>query len=194
MRTTAAFVAAIIFTSLASAQDVASEVLAEINLARTQPQLYAGIVSANARPGREGGSAIREAVRFLEKARPLPPLASCAGLNRSAMDHVADTGERGTMSHAGSDGSHTWDRVERYGRWVGTVGENISYGTRSARQIVIQLLVDDGVRGRKHRANIFQKDYRVAGVAYGRHSRFGAMCVTDFAGGFVDSTVRLAKL
>ena len=165
-----------------------------MNLARTQPKAYAAILSAHARPGREGSSAVREAVRFLEKASPLPPLESSSGLNRSAMDHVADTGGRGTMSHSGSDGSRSWDRVERYGRWMGLVGENISYGNRSARQIVIQLIVDDGVRGRKHRANIFQKGYRVAGVAYGHHSRLGAMCVTDFAGGFVETTGRLAKL
>ena len=188
------FIFALALSATACAQDVAGQVLAEINLARTQPQSYAAIVSANARAGREGDGAIREAVRFLEKARPLPALASCTALNRSAMDHVADTGSRGTMSHAGSDGSHTWDRVERYGRWVGTVGENISYGTRSAREIVVALLVDDGVHGRKHRVNIFQKDFRVVGVAYGRHSRMGAMCVTDFAGGFIDATAPLAKL
>lgn len=194
MRRAQFFAVSIILSSLASAQDTASEVLAEMNLARTQPKAYATIVAAHGRAGREGGSAIREAVRFLEKARPLPPLLSCSGLNRSAMDHVSDTGGRGTMSHSGSDGSRTWDRVERYGRWIGLVGENIAYGNRSARQIVIQLLIDDGVRGRKHRANIFQTGYRVVGVAYGRHSRAGAMCVTDFAGGFVETTERLAKL
>jgi uncharacterized protein YkwD len=185
---------AILLSPMGFAQDMAASVLAELNLARTQPQAYAAIVAANGRAGREGDSAVREAVRFLERAKPLPPLTSCPGLNRSAMDHVADTGVRGTVSHAGSDGSHTWDRVERYGRWIGTVGENISYGMRSARQIVIQLIVDDGVRGRKHRANIFKKDFRVVGVAYGQHSRMGAMCVTDFAGGFIESTERLAKL
>src|SRR5687768_13001014 len=66
----------------AVAQD-AAQVLAEINLARTQPQMYARIVAETARPGREGEKAIREAVRFLEKARPLPALSLSAGLSRA---------------------------------------------------------------------------------------------------------------
>ena len=157
-----------LFSSVGAAQETAAEVLAEINLARTQPQLYARIVSETARPGREGEKAIREAVRFLEKARPLPPLSFSAGLTRAAMDHVIDSGSRGLIGHAGSDGSHTWHRAERYGRWIGLVGENISYGYEDPRQIVVTLVVDDGVRGRKHRVNLFHKGFRVAGVACGR--------------------------
>jgi len=190
-----AIIAFSLLCAAAAAQDTAAMVLAELNLARTQPQSYAKVVAATARPGREGQSAVSEAVRFLERAKPLSPLAASPGLTRSAMDHVTDTGGRGKIGHDGSDGSHSWDRAERYGRWIGTVGENISYGTRTARQIVVALIVDDGVRGRKHRANIFKKDFRVAGVAYGRHSTAGAMCVTDFAGGFIDAGgARLAGL
>jgi uncharacterized protein YkwD len=172
--------------SVAVAQD-AAQVLAEINLARTQPQMYARIVAETARPGREGEKAIREAVRFLEKARPLPALSLSAGLSRAAMDHALDSGSRGTMGHGGSDGSRPWDRVERYGQWVGLVGENISYGYSDPRQIVVTLLVDDGVRGRKHRANLFHKGFRVAGVACSRHGSARTICVTDFAGGFIES-------
>ena len=165
-----------------------------MNLARTQPQLYAQIVAQTARPGREGDRAIQEAVRFLQRARPLPPLAACEGLSRSAMAHVIDSGTRGTRGHAGSDGSHTWDRVERYGHWVGLVGENILYGAADARHAVVVLIVDDGVSGRKHRTNIFHKEFRVVGIASGPHATAGTILVTDFAHQFIASDARVAKL
>jgi len=78
------------------------------------------------------------------------------------------------------------DRVNRRGRWKGRVGENISYGHRDARAIVTQLIIDDGVKDRGHRKNIFDSAYRVVGIATGRHTKYGAMCVMDFAGGFDD--------
>lgn len=195
MRISAFLIISILIPTIASAQDLAAQVLAEINLARTQPQLYARVVAENARPGREGDKAIQEAVRFLENARPLPALSASGGLARAAMDHVLDSGSRGMIGHAGSDGSHTWHRAERYGRWTGLIGENISYGYTDPRQIVVTLVVDDGVRARKHRTNLFHKGFRVAGVACGRHNSAGAICVADFAGGFSESgTARIAKL
>lgn len=190
----ALFLAAILLPILVRASDSAAQVLAEMNLARTQPQLYAQIVARTARPGREGERAIQEAVRFLQRARPLPPLTACDGLARSAMAHVADSGARGTRGHRGTDGSHTWDRVERFGQWSGLVGENILYGPADARQAVVILIVDDGVSGRKHRANIFHKNFRVVGIASGPHATAGAILVTDFAQRFIANEPRVARL
>ena len=181
-------------TTTARAADCAAEVLAEMNLARTQPQTYAQIVARSARRGREGDRSIKEAVRFLQKARPIPPLADAGGLRASALAHVLDSGSRGTRGHQGSDGSHTWDRIERYGRWSGLVGENILYGIASPRDAVVALIVDDGVRGRMHRENIFRKNFRLVGIASGPHATAGTVLVTDFAQEFSPAEGRLAKL
>ncbi len=149
--------------------------------------------------------AMAEAINFLGRAKPLPPLAFSAGLSMGAMAHVEDQGGAGTVGHGGMDRSSPWDRMARFGKWFGTAGENISYGVSSPRQIVISLIVDAGVSNRGHRKNIFKSDFRVAGVACGSHARYGTMCVMDFAGGFIENqrisdaqkvpatTVRLAQ-
>lgn len=60
-------------------------------------------------------------------------------------------------------------------------GENISYGVNTARGIVIQLLVDDGVSSLGHRKNMLSTTFDSAGVAYGEHKYYRCMCVIDFA-------------
>ncbi len=178
----------------ASAADLSSEVIAEINLARTAPQQYAQIVASRMAGYRaaEGEKVVREAVRFLEKARPLPPLIFSNGIALGALSHVLDMGPSGGRGHCGSNGSQPWDRMARFGQRLGHAGENIDYGVRDARAVVVRLIVDDGVRGRGHRKNIFSRDYRVAGAATGFHARYGAMCVIDFAGAFVEAPGRVA--
>ncbi len=79
------------------------------------------------------------------------------------------------------------DRVSRYGKWSGKIGENISDGRSDAREVVVQLIVDDGIPSRGRRKNFFSPDFRVVGVACGPHSEYRAMCVTTFASGYEDT-------
>jgi uncharacterized protein YkwD len=183
-------VAILVFCLSASrAEDLASEVLAEVNLARTQPGRYAEFVAESAAASR-GSRAAREAVRFLRNAQPRTPLAWSDGISRAALAHVLDTGIRGRRGHYGSRGESPWKRMARFGQWTGSAAENISYGLRDARAIVVSLIIDEGVPGRGHRQNLFGNGFRVAGVATGAHVRYGTMCVMDFAGGFVEAIER----
>ena len=184
----------ILLSAFASASDLAIQVRDELNLARTAPQQYAQLLASRIAgyQGIEGESAIREAVHFLEKARPLPPLVLSDGICSSALTHVLELGPSGGRGHVGSGGSMPWDRMARFGQWTGHAGENIYYGQRDARGIVIALIVDDGERSRGHRKNIFSRDFHYTGIACGPHASFGMMCVIDFAGGFVEGGTRLA--
>jgi len=177
------------------ASDLPEQVLAEINLARTAPQQYAQIVASQTAGshGSEGDRAMAEAIHFLEKARPMPPLVASPGMSNSALSHVLAMGPIGGRGHQGTDGSQPWDRMARFGKWIGHAGENIDYGVHDARSIVVRLIVDDGVAGRGHRKNIFCSDFRVAGAATGFHATYGAMCVIDFATGFVETPGRVAS-
>jgi uncharacterized protein YkwD len=164
----------------------AAAVLRELNLARENPSLYATFV-AESRPFHmiEHGHAVDDAVRFLKKARPLQPLTLSTGMSRAAADHCAEQVE-GQLGHNGSDRSSPGDRISRYGNWSVSWGENISYGQKTARGIVLTLIIDDGVRSRGHRKNIFNPKFNYAGAAFGPHARYRTVCSIDFAGGYAE--------
>jgi uncharacterized protein YkwD len=175
-------------------------VIREMNLARQNPALYATFVqdlknkmngNAIVFPGgtrvrmKEGTASLDEAIRFLQRAQPLPALTFSRGISRAAADHCADQADGG-FGHGGRDRSHANDRMARYGTFTGGWAENISYGKSSARAVVLALIIDDGLPARKHRQNIFNPNYSHAGAAFGRHARFGTMCSMDFAGGYAE--------
>ncbi|MDZ7319753.1 MAG: CAP domain-containing protein, partial [candidate division KSB1 bacterium] len=179
--------------------ELEQEVVQELNLARKNPRKYAAYLEKMKpyydgklfkRPGRaivqtqEGRKAVDEAIHFLRSAKPLAPFRVSPGMSQAARDHVRNQGLQGAIGHKGSDGSEPSDRVNRYGKWIRTVGENIAYGSEDARDIVIGLIVDDGVSDRGHRKNIFNPSFQVIGVACGAHKVYQTMCVITFAGGF----------
>jgi uncharacterized protein YkwD len=134
----------------------------------------------------EGTPAIDEAIRFLRKTHPVSTLQLSRGLILAARDHVRDQGVRGTTGHYGSDGSNPFQRMERYGKWLTIAGENIAYGPDTAQAVVRDLIIDDGVRDRGHRTNMFQPKFRLTGVACGYHRQYRVMCDIKYAGGFRD--------
>ncbi|MBN2413926.1 CAP domain-containing protein [candidate division KSB1 bacterium] len=180
----------------------ANDILRELNLARQNPAQYAAVLEQLrplykgkylAKPGqvmlvtKEGVKALEEAIRFLKKAEPLPALRLSKGMSLAALDHVHEQGWNGNTGHRGTDGSTPDKRLARYGTWLYTMGENISYGGDNARDVVIDLIVDDGVPDRGHRKNIFNPNFRVVGAAYGPHAQYGTICVMTFAGEFKEN-------
>lgn len=180
------------------------EIFLEINKLRSDPQRYAEQYIAplakkynrlllyypNDKPllTKEGVRALYECVHELKQQKPLPVIFPNHGLTLAARDHVKDQSKTGRTGHQGSDRSSMRNRIERYGQWQIRIAENIAYGGKTAQQIVIYLLIDDGVRDRGHRKNFLNPDFRMAGIATGSHPNYGVMSVMDFAGGFKPAT------
>ena len=183
------------------------DVILEMNKARADPKKYAelyikpmleynwgGPFGANSylAPGatiytstNEGRSGIQSCINDLSKRQSMSPLLPEKGLSLAARDHVNDTGPKGIVGHTGSDKSSMGQRIERYGKWDRGAGENISYGHNKGRDIVIQLLIDDGVSSRGHRNNILNKNFKYAGGAIGSHSKYNYLCVIDYANEYI---------
>jgi uncharacterized protein YkwD len=179
--------------------DLEKQVYYELNRVRSNPNEYAKHVKKIISlfdgklmkyPGEtaimtnEGVSAVEECYDFLMSAKPVDTLRMSRGLSLAARDHADDQGETHETGHTGRDGSSPFDRIERYGQWLSTAGENVDYGNNVARRIVLSLIIDDGVASRGHRKNIFNPQYKVVGIACGPHQQYRHMCVMDLAGGF----------
>ncbi len=176
------------------------ELFAALNVARTQPRTAATWLeqliprfdgNRLQRPNWpfavqtvEGATAVREAVSALNRQAAVPSLTLDAALTRAARDHTNDQGRTGSTGHTGSDGSAVTTRVARYGTWLISINENIDYQPMmSGRDVIESLLIDDGVRDRGHRRNIFDATSRFVGIACGPHPRYTATCVIVQAGG-----------
>jgi uncharacterized protein YkwD len=190
----------LLVVSSAKAQPPATgaQIVREMNLARQHPQVYATYMEElraafqgkifrprgkSALQTKEGVAGLEDALRFLRHVRPLGPLEFSVGLSIAARDHVIDQ-SAGGFGHRGSDRSNPAERIRRHGAWSGNCGENICYGRSSAREIVLTLIIDDGLRSRKHRKNIFSQAFNFAGAAVGFHPQYGTLCSIDFAGGY----------
>ena len=174
-------------TVLASRADVGPELGAEeaalvgfLNEARADPRAFAER-HLRERAGRS--AAARECYVEMRRTEARPPLAPSRTLSAAARDHALDLGRSGQTGHTGSDGSTLAERVERHGRWDRSLGENLAFGIADPLEIVLGLLVDDGVPGRGHRRNILDPSFAHVGVALRPHPRFGVVAVVDFAGG-----------
>ena len=64
-------------------------------------------------------------------------------------------------------------------------GENLSFHCQDAKEVMLQMIIDDGVPGRGHRANVFNPAFNVMGCFTCPHSSLDQMTCIDYAGSFV---------
>jgi len=93
---------------------------------------------------------------------------------------MGDMGPKGKMGHTGSDRSTSSGRLEKYGTWSGTCGENLSYGMDTAIGVIMQLIIDDGISNRNHRQNVFNERYKKGGCGTGPHKVYDIMCCLNY--------------
>lgn len=178
--------------------ELEQEVILELNKVRSNPKRFAEEYMEELRsdfegrlfiyPGQvpvktqEGISPLNECLQVLKRTSPLPILEPSSGLSKASAELVADQQKHGGIGHIARNGSTPQKRIEKYGEWDICSSEDITYGSFEARQIVISLLIDDGVPDRAHRKNVLNPCFHFAGVANGSHPSYQSMCVIDCAG------------
>jgi uncharacterized protein YkwD len=133
------------------------------------------------RTTQEGLGLVRETAAWLRAQRPRPAVEWNDALGRMADALVTLQGPSGEMGHD-RHGVDWMSLASGLDPRLVCCGETNSYGSADPRTIVIDLIVDDGVPSRGHRATIFDasKGYNVVGIAVGPHTTHRFMCVIDW--------------
>ena len=177
--------------------ELEKDIILETNMARSNPKKYSEmyieprlkkfegkiyLASYGRIKTKEGTKVVKETIRFMKKQKPVPILAPSQGLTKAAKDHAVSQSKTKQTGHTGTDGSTPSKRIKRYGTYR-AMGENITYGVPTAREIVANLIIDDAVRDRGHRKNMYIKDFDCVGASFvNQHKVYGSVCVMDYAG------------
>lgn len=142
---------------MVSTTNLETEIMAQINRARSNPSDYADWLETQKQyydgimlklPGEKpvrtnrGLQTLEEAIDFVRQQSPLTPLSYSEAMAIAAQEQLTPITEnrRDTRS------------------------QNISYGKVTAEAIVFQLVVDEGFRDRRHRLAIFSPQNQEAGI------------------------------
>ena len=142
---------------------------------------------------KEGPEGVQELIEFLKVQQPLPPLEWQQEMMPASRDHVLDTGPSGKTGHDGTDGSSPHDRQSKYVKVEGNSGENIDYGEKDPQDVIIALMCDDGIPGRGHRKNIFNKQFKKMCCFTGDHKVYKKQTVLNYNGSTTDMKAFMSK-
>jgi len=174
-------------------------VAVEINQARSNPQKFIAILedyrkymtgNVLALPNKvklqmiEGLPAIDDAISDLKKMTKFDSLEVSGGLSKVARRHLTDLQENPKLKHYGKDGSDLEKRLQQVGFAGNAVAENISYRVDTALEVVLNMIIDDGIKSRSHRKNIFSPTFKLFGIACGAAKDKTTLCVAEFADTF----------
>ena len=117
-------------------------------------------------------------LKDIEKINNLPLLQPNYFYYHLAKQHATDMGISGQVGHNGSD--------QRFNKMIKKTAaykcsENCDYGYDKAIDIVMHLLIDDGVVSLGHRKSILDKDFNSIGVSIMSHKKYEYNCVQLFA-------------
>lgn len=101
--------------------------------------------------------AIATLIRDLKNTRPLSILQPDKGIYEAARKHGNDQDRhKWALGHQGSDGSFPFDRIRKFSPLMMAGNENLAghFPEPTARDVVIQLLVDSGIPEYGHRYNM----------------------------------------
>ena len=61
------------------------------------------------------------------------------------------------------------------------IGESLDFGFYNPENIILSLLIDDGVKERYQRSNLFSEEFKYCGIACGNHRDLNTCCVIIYS-------------
>ena len=120
---------------------------------------------------------ISSLIAVLNRLPRLKPLRNSKLLTIMARDYATKSGNAGIVGHSNFD-----QRFAALFHSGWTVGENCTYRQSGALNIVMELLVDEGVPSMGHRKNILSPAFTRVGVGSAKHRDFDNVWVLEFIG------------
>jgi uncharacterized protein YkwD len=154
-----------------------------INKIKTNPKLFGQQYLIHLCDKSESYREIYNKLIQYPKSKIIKPSKS---LHLAAREHAKDIGENGTTGHKSSNGADVKTRISKYAVNPTYFGENCSYGFKDPLEIIINLLVDDGIQGRPNRTNILNENFSHVGISIQPHSCYKVACVQLFGADIVD--------
>ena len=152
---------------------IEKEVLMYINLCRLYPNKFLNIELSNYYGTETYGDFLKDSkyreslINLLEHMKPVQALNFDINAYSNAKCFAKEQGEAGTTGH------------KRIKCKDGNYAECCSYGMHTAKDIVMQLLIDHDVPSLGHRENCLNKKYSKIGVSVQPHKKWGVCAVID---------------
>ena len=175
------------------------EVIAQSNRIRTNPKAYIPILEEYLKnfdgnlltlpekkeilETEEGPRAYKEAIEFLKNQKPISIIEYDEEASKVAQDYSKFLSN--SKGEQVEDESQIQHRVEKYLEYDYSISENIDFGGSSGIEVIVNLLVDDGVKNRTHRDNLFSDKYEYYGVGVFEHPEYDYCTVIDYFGDII---------
>ncbi len=158
-----------------------AQVVLLMNMARTDGQRFWDNIAApyieeyKMAPSRY----TRSLEKDLSAAENLPLLEPNQTLYKTASTHAIASGKSGALGHKSPAGSFE-ERLSPLKREFNYLLENCDYGSFSALDIVMNLMIDKGIPDVGHRKNILHDKINAVGVSIEPHKTYHHNCVQVF--------------
>ena len=160
-------------------EELAAEIIKEINKVRSDPESYIKFIEKDKsyikdsvvyRPSEDpfflnkGEEIYDEAIDFLSKQEAVDELEIDERITSACSDKISEIVSYQKLDF-NEEGEPIWEIMEKYADWDFFIIQNLEIGTKSARDIVINLILSDNDVFRSTRNNMFRKDIKFIGAA-----------------------------
>lgn len=154
------------------------EIIYYTNLVRLDPKLFGNtFVKHYIDSTGKASNFTKSLLKTLEKTKPMGVLTPSKKLHETAKSHATEFGKKGTTGHGSLK-----KRFAKYQEECGCIiAENCYYGKSNALNIVIELLIDEGIANLSHRNNILNRELTRTGLFIAPHKTFTRNCVIDYS-------------